>query len=179
MKKIIRILLLTLLVWTHLNAKEMLIIDVSGSIEPHAKEVKQMVHQYLENHTMVLAFASKPYFIKNEDELSFEGSTALSLALEKVQSLRMDFITIVTDGSPDNVEKSTAMAKKLKDRGTKICAVYVGEGLKVPKVFSVIADKTFAINQFKLAVSRCTEAREQLIGIEAMHKSVNIDKFVF
>ena len=179
MKKIIKNMIVVLSILTQLQAKDMLLVDVSGSVKPHAKEVKSMVHKYLKTHTNVLAFASRPYFVKSEDDLEFGGGTALSLALEKVKNLEVDFLIVVTDGIADEPEKAITVAKTLKSEGIVICGVYVSDSLEVPETFEKIADRTFAVNQFNQAVTHCTNIREDLMGLEATHKSIDADKYLF
>lgn len=179
MKRVISIVLVALVMLTQLNARDLLMVDTSGSVESNAKELKNIVRKYLRTSKNVLAFNSKPYFVQSENELSFGGSTALSLALKKVQPLGIDFLIVLTDGSPDNPEKSIAMARKLRDSGVTICGVYVSDSLEVPKTFELIADKTFAVNQFNDAVTNCTDIRQDLMGTEAISKSVDADKYAF
>ena len=180
MKRVISIVMVMLLMLTQLNAKDLLVVDTSMSVKSKAQEVKNIVHKYLKGSDKnVLAFSSDPYFIKSEDELVFRGSTALSLALKKIQPLGIDYLIIVTDGSPDNPEEAIVMANKLKDSGVTICGVYVSDTLEVPEAFEKITDKTFAVNQFNQAIAHCTDIRQDLIGTEAIHKSVDADKYVF
>ena len=179
MKKIINITLAVLVLWTHLSAKDLLMVDTSGSVKSSKEEVKSIVHRYLKQHDNVLAFASKPYFVKSEDDLSFGGGTELSLALKKIQPLGIDFLVIVTDGIPNEPEEAIKIAKELKNSGVTICGIYVSDSLDVPQTFEMIADRTFAVTQFNQAITHCTNIREDLMGIEAIHKSVNADKYVF
>lgn len=179
MKKIINITLVILVLLTHVSAKDLLLVDTSGSVQSRKEDVKTIVHKYLKKYDNVLAFASKPYFVKSEDDLSFGGGTALSLALKKVQPLGIDFLVIVTDGIPDEPEEAIKIAKELRSSGVTICGVYVSENLDVPATFEMIADKTFAVTQFNQAISHCTNIRDDLMGIEAIHKSVDADKYIF
>ncbi len=179
MRRVIKYIAIVLSLLMQLEAKDMLLVDTSGSVESNAQEVKDMVHKYLRTNKNVLAFASKPYFVKDEDDLVFGGGTALSLAFAKVESLGVDFLIVVTDGIADNSAKAVAMAKKLKNSGVTICGVYVSESLEIPEEFSKIADKTFAVNQFNKAVKHCTDIREDLMGREATHKTVDADKYLF
>jgi len=179
MRRVIKCTVLVLSVLMQLQAKDMLLVDTSGSVEPSAQEVKNMVHKYLRTNKNVLAFASKPYFVQEEGDLVFGGGTALSLAFEKVKSMGVDFLIVVTDGMADNPAKAIAMAKKLKNNGVTICGVYVSENLEIPEEFAKIADKTFAVNQFNQAVKHCTDIREDLMGKEATHKTVDADKYLF
>ena len=163
-----------------LFAKELLLVDTSGSVASHTTEVTQMVRNYLKTHRNVLAFSSKPYFVKSEKDLEFGGSTALSLALDEIEPIGSNFyITIVTDGEPDNSTKTIKSAQRLKKLGVKICAVYVNNNFNVPDVLSAIADKTFSVNQFSKAIHECSAIKDELIGVEAVHKHVDINKYQF
>lgn len=162
-------------------ANNLLIVDTSGSLSGHEKEVKTIVQKYLKKSGKVLAFSDSPYFIKNEDELNFRGGTALSLALRKVKSENVDFLTIVTDGMPNNEQASIQIASELKQQGIKICGVYVNSNdSKVPNTFNLIADKTFVIKDINKALELCNDSvRNELLGLEAVHKSVEANKYVF
>jgi nucleoside-triphosphatase THEP1 len=180
MKTIIKIFVTLLLMISATNARELLMIDTSGSVSGNAKEVKEIVRKYLKTSGEVLAFASSPYFVKNENELTFGGGTALSLALKKVQSLGVNYLTIVTDGEANNENESIRIANELKRQGVKICGVYVSNGSAIPKSFKLIADRTYGVSQINKALDVCNDSvKQELIGREAVHKSIQADKYVF
>ena len=161
-------------------ANNLLVVDTSGSLLGHEKEVQEIVKKYLKKSGKVLAFNSSPYFIKKAEELNFTGGTALSLALEKVKSENVDFLTIITDGLPNNEAKSIEVANELKQQGIKICGVFVSNDSKVPNTFELIADKTFVIKDINKALELCNDSvKNNLLGLEAIHKSVLADKYVF
>ncbi len=161
-------------------ANDILIVDTSGSLSGHQTEVKKIVQKYLKTSGKVLAFNSVPYFIKSESELNFTGSTALSRALEEVKSEDVDFLIIVTDGLPDNETKSIKVANELKQRGVKICGVFVSNTSTVSNTFNLIANKTFMVSDVNKALELCNESvKLELIWEGAIHKSVKADRYVF
>ena len=180
MRRLRSILIVVAVLGVSLSAKDLLIVDTSGSVTSHAQEVTEMVRSYLKTHQNVLAFSSKPYFVKSEKDLQFGGSTALSLALDEIEPIGRNFyITIVTDGEPDNNLEAIKAAHKLRKSGVKICAVYVSNNHNVPEVLNAIADKTFSVNQFSKAIYECSAIKDELIGVEAVHKHVDINKYQF
>lgn len=178
--KLIKIALILFISISTSMAKDLLIVDTSGSLSANEKEVRSVTHKYLQTNQDVLAFADQPYFIKDESELEFGGGTALSLALERVKTLDVDYLTIISDGVPNNEEEAIRIAKTLKDTGIKICGIYISDTLTVPDTFKIIADRTFAINEIHKALEYCDDSvREELLGTQAQHKVVDGDKYVF
>ncbi|WP_428739382.1 hypothetical protein [Sulfurimonas sp.] len=160
-------------------ADDMLIVDTSGSLANKQKEVRAVVNQYLKKSIKVLAFNSSPYFVKHERELNFNGDTALSLALNKVQTENINFLTIVTDGLPNDEEESIKVANRLKQQGVKICAVFISDNSEIPKTFNLIADRSFIISDVNKALDTCSDSVKQELGYQAIQKTVELDKYTF
>jgi len=179
MNKIINILLLLLVVHSTVAAKDLLLVDVSGSTKSKAQEVRIVVQKYIETGGKVLAFSDNVFEIKHADDLIFNGNTNLSLALEKVKSLNIDYLTIVSDGLPMDEDKSIKIAKELKNSAVTICGIFISDSLVVPTTFKIIANQTYAFSEYSKAIAHCADMKFELMGKQAKQKSVDINKYTF
>lgn len=181
MKRTPKILLVAYLATSILFAKDVFLVDTSGSLnkEDTRKEIKKLVKKYLESSNDVIAFSNKTYSVFHENDLKFKGGTELSKALAKATSY--SFVILLTDGVPDSIALTIKEAKNLKSNGTKICSVFISSNkTAVPNVLKTISDKVFSTNQIEKVLELCnSRVKEKLIGSTALKIQIDEHKYDF
>lgn len=183
MKIIVKTIIIICLITSFVNASDLLLIDTSGSMDQSSikKPIKEMVKSYLKTSNEVFAFNDDVYKVDNENQLEFNGGTVLSNALEHIYSLDIGYVVLVTDGIPDNENKTLSASKKLKEKDVKICSVYLTNSSgSAPSVLEEISDQLFTTNEIDQVFKLCTSAvKKKLISGLAVQKRVDTHRFDF
>lgn len=183
LQKIIKILIALLMIMNISSAKDLLLVDTSGSMNNFKtkESVVQIVDSYLGIREKVLGFNDTVYEVKETKDLKFNGGTNLAKAFNYIYSLDIDYVVLITDGIPSNKLKALRASKKLKEKGVKVCGVYVSkEDTTIPKILEKISDQLFVTSNLNQIFTLCSNSvKNRLLGKTAVKKSVNINKYDF
>jgi uncharacterized protein YegL len=147
------------------------------------QEVKGVVAKYIGTSNEIIGFNDTVYMIKNEADLRFGGGTNLSLALKEAQTKQARFVTILTDGIPNDVSATIQASETLKNNNTVICSVFVSSdsNIEIPDVLKQISDEVFITNEISKVSKLCSsELKIKLLNAKtAVTKSVDINRYAF
>lgn len=167
MLKTLRGLMLVVVMSSMSYGDDILLLDTSGSLSTQKvqSEVISVASTYISEKKDVLGFSDEIYPINKIKDIQFSGSTNLSAALKEAGEANYDYIVLVTDGEPNSEQNTIVEAMKLKDKGIKICSVFVSDSNRIPLVLAKISDEIFYTKDILSSLNLCNdEVKEKLLS---------------
>lgn len=161
------------------NSPPDLVIDISGSMAPHASAIIAMSEKILAMYSdsKVFLFNDFVQIITPNHKLSRvkpNGGTDLGQALRVVyKESTAPAIILVTDGKPDDENVARKEGLKLKAKGITVCSCYVGEGA-IPQILTDISDSFITGQALESSVKQCLQ-RLKAKGIVDPEREIDIE----
>lgn len=146
------------------DEKIVLLIDLSASMLRYESKIKEMAVNIkkLHDNTDIYGFNTKLYPLNDISELKKIKPTAntdLASALSKLKDSR--YLVLITDGLPDDRQKSEAIMKSMKSLGSKFCIGFIGETRYTPGFLKDNADFFINDESLEIGIKNCMHKIEE------------------
>jgi len=153
-----------------------LLVDLSGSMSNRESEIKILVSQYINQKIQIFGFNDKVFELKKISDVYIDGSTNLAKALNKVNNSK--YVILATDGKPDDELAVKNISSQLKQKGVKICSIFLSErNSVVPNILNEISDEIFNSQSLNSAHQLCVKTKEKWISEDSKIINNDIKKF--
>lgn len=134
------------------------LVDTSGSMKGREKEVIEAI-EYIKNKKSDIGITlfnnnTKRVNLNNITNLKMNGGTNLSGALVEVEKNNPKGIIVITDGKPNDVNKTKQIMQKLRQKNIVICSAYIGQGI-IPNILKQNSDAAFTIKNINDSINKC------------------------
>ena len=140
------------------------LVDTSGSMKGREQEVKETIKDIAKRKSDIgitlFNDNTKRVNSTNITNLTMNGGTNLSGALLEVEkSYNPKGIIVITDGRPNDANKTKQIMQKLRQKNIVICSAYIGKGT-IPIILRDNSDVAFTIKNINDSINKCFTSPE-------------------
>lgn len=139
------------------------LVDTSGSMKGREKEVIEVIKN-IKNKKSDIGITlfnnvTKRVNSNNITNFIMSGGTNLSGALIEVEKYNPKGIIVITDGRPNDANKTKQIMQELRQKNIVICSTYIGKGT-IPTILRDNSDVAFTIKNINDSINKCFTSPE-------------------
>ena len=166
-KKILKVMVTGMLVFTSLWGSELVLLDMSGSMGygNRGDDAKIMVQKLLNQGIRVLGYNNKIREVKSVDDIKYESGSDLGQALEYIYLSERDvkYINLIFDGDVGDKLKTLRFGTFLKNHNVSICSIGV-DMTTMPAQVTQISKKALITTDIMKARKMCMGIRKTALN---------------